>query len=365
MKILVIEDDTVVREEVVDWLIFEGHDVFSGMSGREGLALAVDILPDLILSDITMPEMDGLEMLAELRNNATTAHTPIIFMTARSARSDVRRGMELGAADYISKPFSNSELLGAVNTQLSNVEARRVQKKRQDEEWRAVLTRSLPHELRTPLTVIMGYGESLKTSADTLPPDRIRSMAQHIIDSGARLERLVDNFLTFAQLESLRHNPGRVAALVQAACTEEPDALIGDIAARCAYVYRRSGDLELHLNAGAGVRITAEELAKSVQELLDNAFKFSPPATPVRVTSAVDGGVYRLEIANVGPGIAPDELERIGAFLQFERSTREQQGLGLGMAIAKATAELFGGTLQVASELDGETVVTLALPSAD
>ena len=112
MKILVIEDDTVVREEVVDWLIFEGHDVFSGMSGREGLALAVDILPDLILSDINMSEGSGYDFIQSVKADAGLAQIPFVFVTSTMlSNKDRQKGLGLGAAKFLQRPIEPLELV--------------------------------------------------------------------------------------------------------------------------------------------------------------------------------------------------------------------------------------------------------------
>jgi len=101
MKILIIEDESAIREEILDMLIFEGHEVFEAVNGRDGIALAMQQIPDLIISDITMPEMDGYGVLMELKDHPKLKSVPFIFLTARADRSFVRHGMELGADDYV------------------------------------------------------------------------------------------------------------------------------------------------------------------------------------------------------------------------------------------------------------------------
>jgi two-component system sensor histidine kinase/response regulator len=363
MKILVIEDDPIVREEVVDWLTFEDYTVLSASDGRQGRDIALAEVPDLIVSDISMPVLSGHEVLVELRQTPATAQIPFIFMTARTARNDVRFGMEIGAEDYVTKPFSHEELLGAVRTQLSKLTATRARAGMQHDEWRSVITHALPHELRTPLTVIMGYGESLAAGAETLPRDRIELMAKRILESSERLKHLIENYLTFAQLEGLRRDPTRSEAVVQGALLEVPDALVVDAANKVAYLHGRMNDLVVDMSAEINARITPEDLSKCVEELVDNAFKFSPPQTPVQVSSFCDDGAYVVQITNQGEGMMPEDIARIGAFAQFNRGVQEQQGLGLGMAIAKSVVELFGGTLSVDSKPDGDTTVSIALVS--
>lgn len=117
-KILVVEDETAIRSNLQILLRVEGYEVITAENGLAGRIAALEHQPDLIISDIMMPELDGLELLAALRSEALTMHTPVILLTARTERQDFRQGMSLGADDYIPKPFERQELLNAIRTQL-------------------------------------------------------------------------------------------------------------------------------------------------------------------------------------------------------------------------------------------------------
>ncbi len=117
-KILIIEDNDDIRENVVEILGLAGYEVFEANNGRTGAELAMKKLPDLILCDIMMGDLDGYGVLHLLNKNADTKAIPFIFMTAKSERGDIRKGMELGADDYLTKPFDDTELLNAIETRL-------------------------------------------------------------------------------------------------------------------------------------------------------------------------------------------------------------------------------------------------------
>jgi CheY-like chemotaxis protein len=112
--ILVVEDETNIREETMDWLLFEGYEVLGAGNGREALDVIAQAQPDLIISDIRMPVMDGCELLLEIRSNPSLLHIPFIFLTASAERESVRHGMNIGADDYLTKPFTHAEVLEAV-----------------------------------------------------------------------------------------------------------------------------------------------------------------------------------------------------------------------------------------------------------
>ncbi len=121
--ILIIEDNDEIRENIVEILELAGLEVFEADNGKTGVELAIKQKPKLILCDIMMPELDGYGVLYMLKKNPETEHIPFIFLTARAERPDLRKGMELGADDYLTKPFDDMELLNAVDIRLKRQEA--------------------------------------------------------------------------------------------------------------------------------------------------------------------------------------------------------------------------------------------------
>ena len=134
-KILIIEDELPVRANISELLTAEDYDVLVAENGRVGVQSAQDQLPDLIICDMMMPELDGRDVLSTLRKNPKTSAIPFIFLTARADRNDVRLGMQMGADDYLTKPFSRKELLGTIETRLTKYEAmcQRYERQHQDD----------------------------------------------------------------------------------------------------------------------------------------------------------------------------------------------------------------------------------------
>ncbi len=361
-KILVIEDNVDILEEVLTWLTLEEYDAFGATDGGTGVEQALQKQPDLILCDIMMPEKDGYRVLLELRTQPTTALTPFIFMTAKQAKVDIRHGMELGADDYITKPFGREELLTAVKSRLARRNLFEQQSEQRVRDVRDRLLRMLPHELRTPLVGILGIGELLSQDADGLTPDEISEYAAMIITSGQQLYRLIENHLLYAQLE-LYATQSQPAPTFDGAEMAPVVTVIPDACSRAAHNYGRIDDLVLLLQP-AILQLTPQDLAKIVYEVADNAYKFSKAATKVQVTGSTEHAHYRLTVSDQGRGIAPDNLTRVGAYVQFERSTYEQQGSGLGLAITQRLVEMAGGTLTIESKVHNGTTVTMTIPLA-
>ena len=117
-KVLIIEDSDDIREGIVEILDMAGYETYSAKNGKIGVDLAFKSLPDLILCDIMMPELDGYGVLYLLQKNPQTASIPFIFMTAKAERADMRKGMEMGADDYLTKPFDDVELFNAIESRL-------------------------------------------------------------------------------------------------------------------------------------------------------------------------------------------------------------------------------------------------------
>ncbi len=188
VRILVIEDEVEIRSNLVELLELEGYDVFGADNGITGLLGAVEHCPDLIICDVMMPELDGYDVLQALRQEPEVLGTPFIFLTALANKDDIRRGMLLGADDYLTKPFTRSDVLTAVETRLQKHVAsqsdlaQRAELHREIQRFRAGLDNAqadLLMELRRYLKDSVVKLDILDKILKTLPPgeQRERSIA--------------------------------------------------------------------------------------------------------------------------------------------------------------------------------------------
>ena len=359
-KILVIDDEEWLREMVHLALSQKSYEVVEAGNGALGIEVARKELPDLILCDVNMEKVDGYSTLSSLRNEPATASIPFILMTGLADNAGMRHGMELGADDYLPKPFTIDALYAAVEARLRKVQAVREHAEQKLADLRDNISLMLPHELRTPLNGILAYGEMLAADAATLPASEVAEMGQVIHDSGKRLERLIENFLIYAQIELLGTDPQKISALRKKQ-TAAAMALIEKHAREQARLAHRPDDLKLELEETA-VPMSEDYLAKIVDELVQNAFKFSQADTPVRVSFSNSSNVITLAVTDKGRGFSTEHITKVGAYMQFDRKMQEQQGLGLGLTIAKRLTELHGGTLTIQSQRGGSTSVTMKLP---
>jgi len=272
----------------------------------------------------------------------------------------MRHGMELGADDYLPKPFTTDALYAAVDARLKKAQTVRDEAERKLAHLRDNISLMLPHELRTPLNGILAYGEILAADATKLKPAEIAEMGHVVHQSGKRLERLIENFLIYAQLELVAADPKNVNAL-RTGRTEHPAALIERHATAQAAFMNRSGDLSFALT-DVPLPMAEEYLSKIVDELAQNAFKFSDSGTPVRLMLADAFNGVTLSVSDQGHGFSTEQITRVGAYMQFDRKMQEQQGLGLGLAITKRLVALHGGTLSIVSEPNAGAVISAKLP---
>ena len=359
-RILVIDDEERLREMVHIALAQKGFEVIEAEDGAVGIEKARKHLPDLILCDVKMEKVDGYLTLSSLRSEPATAAIPFILITGLADNAGMRHGMELGADDYLPKPFTIEELYAAVEARLKKAQALREEAEKKLTDLRDSISMMLPHELRTPLNGILAYGEILAAAAATLPAKEVAEMGQVIHDSGKRLERLIENFLIYAQIEVLAADAQKSNALRQRQ-TQFPAKLIEERAVGQARTANRANDLALDL-ADHPVPISEDYLAKIADELVQNAFKFSDPGKRVSVTlSGLPDGVV-LSVTDQGRGFSTEHITKVGAYMQFDHKILEQQGLGLGLVIARRLTELHGGTLSIQSERGASTTVAVRFP---
>jgi two-component system, sensor histidine kinase and response regulator len=365
-KILVVEDAQALRRDIVEMLSYEGYDVQGAENGLVGVQRARDYQPNLIICDIMMPLMDGFGVLDELRKDRSTAKIPFIFLTARTERNDMRQGMELGANDYLTKPFTANELIKTVQARLSQADIYDEAYGDRIKQLRSNIVLALPHELRTPLNVILGFSDLLMNDSGSLESERVADMARFINNAGLRLNRLNENYLIYAQLELAQTNPDQHQIMRQGV-THHADGIVREQATYWSTHPHPPTDprietVTIDAEAVEQLAIAEDYFKKIVEELVDNACKFSKMGTPITVKARREDTMYVLTVTDQGVGMTAEQIDAIGAYMQFDRLMREQQGTGLGLIISKKLVELHEGVFSVASVPNESTTVTVKLP---
>jgi signal transduction histidine kinase len=281
-------------------------------------------------------------------------------MTAKASRRDIRMGMEMGADDYLTKPFSYDELLQALGTQLAKAEAISKAQTAHVDKLRHLIARSLPHEFRTPLTTILGFSDLMVRDAQEDGNDELLVRASQIFSAGKRLHRLVENYLLYTELSMIPPNGDQTAYTFNIHNYERTDDICKEAEA-VAETFKRSDDLTCRVHDKA-IPIDNAVMVKIVHELMRNAFAHSEPDDAVSLTTRQENDEFILQVQDRGHGMMPEQIKEIGAYVQFNRQFYEQQGVGLGLAIVRQLVRLSQGRLHIDSEEGVGTTVTIAYP---
>lgn len=365
--ILIIEDEAPIREEVRDWLQFEKFEVLDAENGRLGLQLALMHKPDLILCDIAMPEMDGYEILLEIRSNPTLGNLPFVFLTAAADRESMRKGMNLGADDYLTKPFTHVDLLNAVHTRLQKHATQTAQQQKkveilnialQEERKKQLLKSRLiamfSHDCRNPLTLILLASDILSEGEDKLSADRKQRQHNRIRGSVHLLLQMLDDMLLVAEMESgyLKFSP---EPLLLAAFTKE-------IVEEFQMIDQNMHQFTLHNLLQGNVEVDRKLFRQILANLLSNAIKYSQPNTEICINLYENEGSIFLEVRDHGMGIPEESLPLL--FHPFHRAGNAKQikGSGLGLHIVKECVNHHQGDIKVHSQLNQGTTFIVRLP---
>jgi CheY-like chemotaxis protein len=374
-SILVIDDEPDNFDVIETFLNGQDYVLHYASSGQEALAAFDAFNPDLILLDVMMPEIDGIEVCRQIKSTLKRQAVPIIMVTALNAKEDLARCLQAGADDFISKPVNAVELRARVHSMLRiKQQYDRIQSLSKLQKTtisllkdnlnglRGNLVVSLPHELNTPLNGILGAIGLLIEDIDSMDSESIHELLDISYQSACRLENLTQRFLTYLCLElattSLKQEVDDFKITNDVSSSS---SLIEHLAKMIAEQMNRSDDLVCQITE-SDLAVSPEHLKWLIQELIDNAFKFSQSETPVTISSQNQDGMFHLWINDQGRGMTNEQISTIGAFMQFERQTYEQQGVGLGLKIAQKVVDLYGGQWAISSRYQRETTVHLALP---
>lgn len=281
--------------------------------------------------------------------------------------------MNLGADDYLTKPFRVPDLLNAVSMRLAKSETTRRLSETRLNELRESISLSLPHEFLTPISGILGTSELLLSSYDMMEKSDILEMLTHLHASARRLSRLIQNFLLHARLIALsvEHSSEEIREKLQASeGTEAPSAVVHDVAMTKATQEHRVEHLAFDhtgttdTDAPVSVAMRQMYFSKIIEEVVDNALKYSLPDSTISIQTNVDKGMFICTVHNTGRHMTPEQIASIGAYTQFDRKIYEQQGSGLGLSIVKKLLEFHSGRLTITS-VEGNTSVQIAVPTAD
>lgn len=363
VHILVIEDEEPIRENIVETLELNGYDVASASNGSDGVQFALNNQPDIILCDIMMNGMDGYEVLDHVRQSPDIALTPFVFLTAKSDRDSLRYGMELGADDYIPKPFTSDEVLNAINSRLqrfNDVEEKASENLMQTKKQ---LANVISHELRTPLTSINMAIQLMSQQLDFLSTQDIQDLVGTLGSGTNRLNRLVEQISLYIEAKS---DLMTIEKIQRVSRVEQLWTLIIGAINRANYFIHRDHNVYINFDAQDNtieVSCFHTVITHAIAEVIANAVVHSEEDGQVDITVDQYEDCISINIRDYGKGMSSQQLETaLQDFSQVDREQFEQQGVGIGLPLTKMIVEAHRGKVMIQSEVGVGTLVQIYLP---
>ena len=356
LRILIV-DDTVKNLQILGSVLEqEGFQINIAQNGLEALEVAEKARPDLILLDIIMPDLDGFEVCKRLKADDVLCEIPVIFLTAKVETDDIVKGFEMGAVDYVTKPFQATELLVRVRTHLS-IHLLGLALRRSLEE-NARMTREhealLRHELRNRITPILGYAEILNQIAQD---DRGRRSAKKIFDSAQDMARLIDTLKDLQDLEggslALSKIPLDFGVFIQRVI----DGLKASFEFPVEIVFEDQGDA-IQIEADGNLLLGVfHNLIKNAVEHVSDLDDVVGRVVRVRLT-----GESEHVVVSIHNGGVPISEDRVASFFEKFNTYDKSGGTGLGTTYAALVTRAHGGEIDVVSNEAEGTMVTVRLP---
>lgn len=337
--VLVVDDEESNLLLIENTLDYAQCRVHLARDGQEALDSVAAEAPDIILLDVMMPRIDGFEVCRRLKSDPETRAIPVIVLTALDQANDHARALDMGADDFMTKPFNPTILQARLR---SYIRAKRLADEVRDlQALKTDLTRMIVHDLNGPVFGVMGYLDLIAMSPD-LPEKAARQLGA-ARRSAQEISRMIANLLDIDRMEAGHLHPRPVPFDWPTLIAEAIEPL------RPAWEAR---ELTLDLKGPQSEMAKGDKdlLRRVVQNLVGNAVKFADPDHPVRIRWSLDGAL-RFAVANRGRSIAPQDQPRIfDKFAQVgDRPDAARQGCGLGLAFCRMAVEAHGGHIELAS----------------
>ncbi len=341
--ILIVDDVARNIQIIANILEKEGYQTAYAMSGEIALEQAQGFAYDLILLDIMMPGTDGYETCRQLKRNPLTKETPVIFITAKTDTENIVMGFEIGAQDYITKPFQPAELLARVKTHLELKSARESLKEANaaKDKFFAVIS----HELRGQFHVLLGLSDVLMLNDNSFNEKKKNEYIKKINKSSYDLYKLLQNLLDWSRMQrdmiewhpqkiSLRHLIAATLLTLAVQAKEKKISLTSCINTDL-YAYGDPNAVEM-----------------VIRNLVSNALKFTHPGGSIQITGRENENCQEITVADTGVGIAAEDIEKLFCIDTHysTKGTDKEKGTGLGLLLCKDFIQKNGGRIWVESE---------------
>lgn len=355
-KYILIVDDNLTNLQVTAKLLKdEGYLISLAQSGHAALIQLDQQKPDLILLDIMMPEMDGLEVCRIIKKNDDLKDIPVIFLTAKNETEDLLEGFNVGGVDYITKPFKREEILIRVKNHLELADSRK--KIIEMNKTRDKLYSIIAHDIRSPLSNISMVIQSIVDNNITPNSNDFNEIINGVGESTKYTLTLLENLLKWTELQS--------DSIALTPMSMDVSPILSD----CVILLKANAEykkISINLNMQTDASAYFDELSMHTvfRNIIANAIKFTPVNGSIIISSVVNAEFLEIRIKDNGTGMKKDVVEKI--FKEHKPhttlGTNKEQGTGLGLFLVKDFIEKNHGKLDVNSKLGKGTEVIVSLP---
>ncbi|MEI7906410.1 MAG: ATP-binding protein, partial [Bacteroidota bacterium] len=314
---------------------------------------------DFILCDIHMDGKSGFDLLEEIRVNNRMSMIPFVLMSGMMDPFVIRRAMWLGADDVLEKPFSINDLINVFNAQAERIARIHKYAEERLDTLRSSIQKVFPSELYNSLHIISGNSYILTELTEEIDQRKLKRIGNSITKGANQLHTIFDNISLYTHLLT---NKDVFAKLSKESFAYDAGMVIENVCRNTAKKYEREHCLKMQNNFSTQVRIAREYLEKVITIVVDNAFKFSQIDSIVYVDVKEDSSLLKITVVDNGDGLNEDQLSQIGPFMQFDKNTYQQRGIGLGISLAKLIVELHSGIISFTSQKGQGTTVSIILP---
>lgn len=368
--ILIVDDIPKNLQVLSNILNTEGYHISFASNGKQALSVVETTLPDLILLDIMMPELDGFEVCERLKKDELTKNIPVIFLTGKAETEDIVKGFQLGAVDYVTKPFNAVELLSRVRTHLdlklskdSIIEYTKELESAQNELRQVIASKDkffsiIAHDLRGPFTGFIGLSELLTEESNSLEKEEIVQIADSMNKAAKRLFEFLENLLEWSrtQMGRMEFNPSPIDIR---GLFERNIALISDTATHKGITIKHSCTSNLTVNADNYMLNTI------MRNMVSNAVKFTSAGDSIILgATAVSEELVEISVADTGVGMSDEAKEKVFRIdaKYSTPGTANESGSGLGLTLCRELIAKHGGEIRMESELGSGTTFFFTLP---
>jgi len=361
LKILIV-DDNPTNLSILEEILEESYLLSIAQSGTQALSVAEKFLPDLILLDVNMPDIDGFETCRRLKSLENTRNIPVIFITARVEPEDVIQGFKEGGVDYITKPFNHSEVIERVQTHLKiqqligQLESKNDQLKELNELKNSFLGMA-SHDMRNYLSAIKGYSQILQEDKEDLPEKTKDQFLNFIYKSSENMLTMVNDLLNVSVIES-----GKLRLDLQPESFK--DLINHHIMINQFFADKKNIRIQFNLLDVPKCLIDANKIGQVIDNLISNAIKFSESGKTIFINLESRDGNLVFSVKDEGPGISDEDQAKL--FQHFQklsaRPTAGESSSGLGLAISKKMIQAHEGSLKVDSQLGSGATFWFEIP---